>query len=131
MKKPLRESWLRYYVVTPLATMIDSIKEGLAILTIKLVGGWYCEYCHKVHGRRVYKYKLLFTSKSCAAECKGTLSDISNESSKYVCSLGKGQIMEHGWSPDNVTLVDHLQSTLSAIGDVFKGGVICSTDTET
>ena len=95
----------------------------MGALSIKLIGGWYCEYCHKIHGRRVYKYKLLFTSKSCAAECKGHLSDISNESGRYVCSLGKDQIMEHGWSPTNVTIADHLQSAFSAIGDAFKGGM--------
>jgi hypothetical protein len=123
MKKQLKESWLSYYVATPLANMVDSIKEGLAILSIKLRGGWYCEYCHKIHGRRVYKYKLLFTSKSCAAECKGSLSDISNEYGRYVCSLGKDAIVEEGWKPDYITLGDKLQSAISAIGDAFKGGM--------
>ena len=108
MKKPLKESWLRYYVATPLTALVDSIKKCL-------VGGWYCEYCHKIHGRRVYKFKLLFTSKSCTVECKGTLSDISKDLDRYVCSLGKDQIMEHGWSPIPISLSDRLQSALSTV----------------
>lgn len=104
--------------------MVDSIKEGLAILTIKLRGGWYCEYCHKIHGRRVYKYKLMFLSgKDVTVSDKYELIDISDRPDKYVCSLGRGAVLNEGWKPTNITLGDKLHSAFSQIGEAFKGGM--------
>jgi hypothetical protein len=124
MKKPLKESWLSYYVATPLKSVLCSLKECLETTAIKLKGGWYCEYCHKIHCRRVYKYKLIFAANGSTYVAQAaTLRPTHEESSRWVCSLGKDAIVDEGWKPDYVTLGDKLQSAVSALGDTFKGGM--------
>lgn len=132
MKKPLKESWLSYYVAMPLKSALYLLREYLEITMIKLKGGWYCEYCHKTHCRRVYKYKLWFAANGSAYVTQaGTLRPTHEESGRWVCSLGKDAIVDEGWKPDYVSLGDKLQSTFSAIGDAFKRGMCDTYDTDT
>lgn len=120
--------WLTYYVGWPIRDFIDCLVETVEKAWIKLKGGWYCEYCHKIHGRRVYKYKLIFfnNGNDVAISDKYTLMDISNEPGKFVCSLGRDAVLNEGWKPTHITLVDkldQLHSALNQIGKAFKGGM--------
>lgn len=125
MKGPEKVSWLKYYIAQPIKGICDALGECVATAWIKLKGGWYCEYCHKIHGRRVYKYKLMFLSsgKDVAVSDKYELIDISDIPDKYVCSLGRGAVLNEGWKPTNITLGGKLHSAFSQIGEAFKGGM--------
>lgn len=125
MKKPQKVRWLTYYVGWPIRDFIDILVETAEKTWIRLKGGWYCEYCNKIHGRRVYKYKLMFLSsgKDVAVSDKYELMDISDRPDKYVCSLGRDAVLNEGWRPTNITLGDKLHSALSQIGEAFKGGM--------
>lgn len=125
MKKPQKVRWLTYYVVWPIRDFIDILVEIIEKAWIRLKGGWYCEYCHKIHGRRVYKYKLMFLSsgKDIAVSDKYELIDISDRPDKYVCSLGRDAVLNEGWKPTHITLGDKLHSAFSQISEAFKGGM--------
>lgn len=117
MKGPERVSWLKYYIAQPIKVIADALGECVATAWIKLKGGWYCEYCHKVHNRRVYKYNGLDANLGTAA---GTLRDISNEPGRFVCSLGRDAALNEGWKPKNITLGDKVLSDLMTVGKVFN-----------
>lgn len=125
MKGPEKVSWLKYYIAQPIESICNALGECISTVWIKLKGGWYCEYCHKIHGRRVYKYKLMFLSsgKDVAVSDKYELIDISDRPDKYVCSLGRDAVLNEGWKPTNITLGDKLHSAFSQIGEAFKGGM--------
>lgn len=101
MKGPEKVSWLKYYIAQPIESICNALGECISTVWIKLKGGWYCEYCHKIHGRRVYKYKLMFLSsgKDVAVSDKYELIDISDRPDKYVCSLGRDAVLNEGWKP--------------------------------
>lgn len=143
MKKPEKVSWLTYYVGWPIRDFINTLSEAVEKARIKFMGGWYCEYCHKVHGRRVYRYKLLFLNINngvTVSDAHGrrvyryknngvTVSDRheliggSNTSDRYVCSLGRDAILNEDWKPTPPALGVMLQSALNQIGEAFKGGM--------
>lgn len=125
MKKPEKVSWLTYYVGWPIRDFINTLSEAVEKARIKFMGGWYCEYCHKVHGRRVYKYKLIFSNNGddVATSDTYTLMDISNEPGKFVCSLGRDAVLNEDWKPTPPALGDMLQSAFNQIGEALKGGM--------
>lgn len=105
MKGPERVSWLRYYIAQPIISICNALGERLSTLWIKLTGGWYCEYCCKVHNRRVYKYNCLDTNLSTAT---GSLRDISDEPGRFVCSLGRDAVLHEDWKPLNIMIGDKI-----------------------
>lgn len=123
MKGPEKVSWLRYYIIQPVEDFFNIIGDTLATTWIKLKGGWYCDYCGKMHCRRVYKYKLLFYNDGHVetANIAGTLRDISDESGKFVCSLGRDAVLNEGWKPSSITIGDKLQSGLELAVRAFRG----------
>lgn len=125
MKKPEKVSWLTYYVGWPIRDFINTLSEAVETARIKFMGGWYCEYCHKVHGRRVYRYKLLFlnSNKDVTVSDKHELIGGSDTSDRYVCSLGRDAILNEDWKPTPPALGAMLQSALNQIGEAFKGGM--------
>lgn len=133
MKKPEKVSWLTYYVGWPIRDFIDTLGEAVEKAVekarIKFMGGWYCEYCHKVHSRRIYRYKLLFlnSNKDVTVSDKHELIGGGNTDAytydRYVCSLGRDAVLNEGWKPTPPALGDMLQSALSQIGEALKGGM--------
>lgn len=122
MKKPEKVGWLTYYVGWPIRDFIDCLVETIEKAWIKLKGGWYCEYCHKIHGRRVYKYKLHFnTNGEVYTDDVGTLRDISDEPGRFACSLGCDAARDKAWKPDCITAGDKLLTSLERLGNVLKG----------
>lgn len=59
MNGPDRVNWLKYYIAQPIKSICNALGECISTVWIKLKGGWYCEYCGKIHNRRVYKYNFL------------------------------------------------------------------------
>lgn len=102
-QQPESRCWFTYYILDPIVDMCNSVRDLLSTLLIKMKGGWYCEYCHKVHCRRVYKYKILYKSNlgntKVDVSSNGTLRDIADESHRYVCSLGRDDITNGTWTP--------------------------------
>ena len=122
MNKPEKVSWLKYYSAEPLLERADIIHTALEKTWIRLKGGWYCEYCHKVHCRRVYKYKLHFSTNGEVYTADiGTLRDISEEPGRFVCSLGRDVALTKAWKPDCITAGDKLMTSLEQLGNVLKG----------
>lgn len=113
MKGPERVSWLRYYIAQPIISICNALGERASTAWIKLKGGWYCEYCGKVHNRRVCKYNCLDTNLDTAT---GTLRDISDEPGIFVCSLGRDAALHEGWKPKNITLGDKILFDLMTVG---------------
>ena len=105
MNGPEKVSWLRYYIAQPISNICSALGEHISTLYIKLTGGWYCEYCGKVHSRRVYKYNCLDTNLSTAA---GSLRDISDEPGRFVCSLGRDAVFNEDWKPLNIMIGDKI-----------------------
>lgn len=125
MKKPEKVSWLTYYVGWPIRDFINTLSEAVEKARIKFMGGWYCEYCHKVHGRRVYRYKLLFlnSNEGVTVSDEHELIGGSDTSDGYVCSLGRDAVLNEDWKPTPPALGAMLQSALNQIGEAFKGGM--------
>lgn len=100
MRKPITVSWMRYYVLSPLQDMWGTVKDWFGEVHVRLIGGWYCEYCQKVHGRRVLKYKLFFTKDGAEVSKQGTLSEDYRYSDRLTCSLGHDALVEGTWKPE-------------------------------
>lgn len=109
MKGPERVRWLKYYIAKPIESICNALGECIATTWIKLKGGWYCEYCCKVHNRRVYKYNCLDANLGTAT---GSLRDISDEPGRFVCSLGRDAALHEGWKPQSIMLEDKLFSDM-------------------
>ena len=112
MKGPDRVSWLKYYIAQPIKSICDALGECISTVWIKLNGGWYCEYCGKIHNRRVYKYNCLDDNLDTTA---GSLRDISDEPGRFVCSLGRDAALHEGWKPINITLGGKILSDLMTV----------------
>lgn len=117
MKGPKRVSWLRYYIAQPIISICNALGERVSSMRIKLIGGWYCEYCGKVHSRRVYKYNCLNTNLDTAT---GTLRNISDEPGRFVCSLGRDAALNEDWKPQNVTFGDKVLSDIMTAYRAFN-----------
>ena len=117
MKGPERVSWLRYYIAQPIAKIYSALGERLYTIWIKLTGGWYCEYCGKVHSRRVYKYNCLDTNLDTAA---GSLRDISDEPGRFVCSLGRDAVLNEDWKPLNIMIGDKIIYNIKTAWEAFN-----------
>lgn len=117
MNRPERVSWLKYYIAQPIKDIADALGECVATAWIKLKGGWYCEYCHKVHSRRIYKYNCLDAHLDLAA---GSLRDISDEPGRFVCSLGRDAALNEGWKPQNIAIGDKIISDLMTAYRAFN-----------
>ena len=118
-QRPESRCWFAYYIFDPIRDLCYSFVDLLSTLWIKIKGGWYCEYCGKVHSRRVYKYNCLDANLGTAT---GSLRDISDEPGRFVCSLGRDAALHEGWKPQNVTLGDQILSDLMAVGRAFNNG---------
>ena len=122
-QRPESRCWFAYYIFDPIRGMCYSFGDLLSTLWIKMKGGWYCEYCHKVHCRRVYKYQILvmpsLSGNITDVSNSGTLRDIADEPYKYVCSLGRDAITNNTWTLQP-TLDDKLQSAFDQVGSIFK-----------
>lgn len=108
-QRPESRCWFAYYIFDPIRDMCYSFGDLLSTLWIKMKGGWYCEYCGKIHNRRVYKYNCLDAHLDIAA---GTLRDISGEHGRFVCSLGRDAALHEGWKPQSIKLEDKLFSDM-------------------
>ena len=117
MNGPERVSWLKYYIAQPIESICNALGECVSTAWIKLKGGWYCEYCGKIHNRRVYKYNCLDANLDTVT---GSLRDISDEPGRFVCSLGRDAALHEGWKPKNITLGDKILSDLMTVGKVFN-----------
>ena len=117
MKGPERVSWLRYYIARPIISIYNALGERMYTLWIKFTGGWYCEYCCKVHSRRVYKYNCLDTNLDTAT---GTLRDISDEPGRFVCSLGRDAVLHEDWKPLNIMIGDKIIYGIKAAWRTFN-----------
>ena len=104
-QRPESRCWFAYYIFDPIRDMCYSFGDLLSTLWIKIKGGWYCEYCHKVHCRRVYKYNCLDTNLDTAA---GSLRDISDEPGRFVCSLGRDAVLNEDWKPLSIMIGDKI-----------------------
>ncbi len=122
-QRPDSRSWFAYYILDPIMDICNSVRDVLSTLCIKMKGGWCCEYCHKVHCRRVYKYKILYKPSlggtNVDVSNNGTLRSIADEPHRYVCSLGRDAITNNTWTPQP-TFGDKIQSTFDQIGNIFK-----------
>lgn len=117
MNGPERVSWLKYYIAQPIKSICNALGECVATAWIKLKGGWYCEYCYKVHSRRIYKYNCLDAHLDTAA---GSLRDISDEPGRFVCSLGRDAALNEGWKPQNIAIGDKIISDLMTAYRAFN-----------
>ena len=108
MQKPITVSWMRYYVLSPLQDMWGTVKDWFGEVHVRLIGGWYCEYCQKIHGRRVLKYMLHFTKDGVEVPDTGSLSNDFKYHDRFVCSLGHDAITEGVWKPERPTLAQAL-----------------------
>ena len=90
---------MRYYVLDSLDSIWSNIKDCFGELRIKCIGGWYCEYCQKIHGRRVLKYKLIMVDKDSIIFSNGTLSNDFKYCDRLVCSLGRDAGKAGEWAP--------------------------------
>ena len=116
-QRPESRSWFTYYMLDPIMDICNSVRDLLSTLWIKMKGGWYCEYCGKIHNRRIYKYNCLDANLDTAT---GTLRDISDEPGRFVCSLGRDAALHEDWKPQNVTLGDQILSDLMAVCRAFN-----------
>lgn len=123
MKGPEKVRWLKYYIAQPVEGLFSRLDETISTAWIKLKGGWYCEYCGKIHCRRAYKYKLVFYDDDSVgiSNTAGTLRDTSDESGRFVCSLGRDAVLNEGWKPQSITLGDKIQSSFELAGKAFGG----------
>lgn len=119
MKGLKRVSWPKYYIAQPISNICSALGECVATTWIKLKGGWYCEYCGKVHSRRVYKYNCLDTNLSTAT---GSLRDISDEPGRFVCSLGRDAVLNEDWEPLNIMIGDKIIYNIKAAREAFNNG---------
>lgn len=98
--KPDKVPWFGMYIADPLQGVWYAVTRRVTTLYHKLIGAWYCEYCHKYHGRRVYKYKILRTNiDEIRCGCGSTepvepktVMGMSFGMHRYVCSLGADAI---------------------------------------
>ena len=105
MNRPEKVSWLKYYIAQPIKGLCEALNERISTLRIKLKGGWYCEYCGKIHNRRIYKYNCLDANLDTVT---GTLRDISDEPGRFVCSLGRDAVFNEDWKPQNIMIGDKI-----------------------
>ena len=96
MNGPKRVSWLEYYIARPIESIHSVLGGYVSTIWIKLKGGWYCEYCHKIHSRRVYKYSYIDARLGSVA---GPLRGNCKKSDKLVCSLGRDAVLHESWKP--------------------------------
>lgn len=100
MNKPRKVSWLCYYIATPLRSILHKVR-----------GDWYCEYCQAYHGRRTYKYPLLFLAGKVSVHTKSTLKPAECRD-RCVCSQGKKALLTGQWLPEHSRLATHRQVPL-------------------
>lgn len=104
-QKPYKHSVANYYVVSPVRNLTYFIKR-------RILGRWYCQYCHKYHGRRVDAYPL-YTCHSISMHLPPVMVRATNDplsskgksltnNCKCVCSLGAAAIKEDNWQPDYI-----------------------------
>lgn len=103
MNDPKSVSWLNFYIARPIKNIRNVLGKRISTIWIKLKGGWYCAYCHKVHSRRVYKYSYIDTRLGIVT---GPLHGTCNEHDKLVCSLGRDAALHESWRPLNNKLGD-------------------------
>lgn len=122
-QRPKSRCWFAYYILDPIVDTYNSIRDLLSTLWIKMKGGWYCEYCSKVHCRRVYKYQILYKPNlggtNVDVNNNGTLRNIADEPHRYVCSLGRDAITNNTWTPQ-LTFGNKIQAAFEQIGEVLE-----------
>lgn len=125
MKKPLTVSWMRYYVLDPIESAWDAVRDFFGELHVKIIGGWYCEYCQKIHGRRVLRYKLFFTKDSAEVSSTGTLGNDFKYLDRLTCSLGRDALADGTWKPERPTLahaLNQLTNSCDRLSSALQGG---------
>lgn len=105
-KKPTSISWLRFYVLAPVSSAWESIRDFFVSAWVAVSGGWWCEYCHTYHSRRVLKWQLIFTKEGIKLSDTGTLRNDFKYCDRLVCSLGRDACQDEGWTPEAPTLGD-------------------------
>ena len=118
-QRPESRSWFTYYMLDPIMDICNSVRDLLSTFWIKMKGGWYCEYCGKVHNRRVYKYDCLDTNLDTAT---GSLRDISDEPGRFVCSLGRDAVFNEDWKPQNIMIGDKIIYDIKTVGRASNNG---------
>ena len=119
---PLSSAFWRYYVSKHLR---PRIKCWLREMRFRLFGGWYCEYCGKIHNDNTFKFKLLpvYESSSAAVSDAGSLSKEYDPLDRFACSLGRDVYKAGKWEPtyrwpNLLDLLEHVSSN----PDVLAGG---------
>ena len=118
---PFGESPWQYFVVRPLRNAWEHVKDWFGEQRIRLIGGWYCEYCGKIHGRRIYKFELFFNKDGASASDTGTMSDNFEVSDRFVCSLGCDALRAGTWVPEKPTLTWCMNKCAQSLGHTLEG----------
>jgi hypothetical protein len=126
-KKPIAVSWMRFYVLTPVQSAWERVSDFFTEAWVAVTGGWWCEYCHKYHCRRVLKFKLTFTKEGVQLPDTGTLRNDFKYCDRLVCSLGRDAVSGNTWAPDNPTLGDLFNQMDDSVNKFLGsfGGVSC------
>lgn len=132
-RKPATCSWFRFYVYNPVRSLCCTLGDLIVDAWNVCRGDWYCEYCDKMHGRRVYKHPLTILSDgsvavSEAGTCEATKLTNAATGQPYgdsapprlVCSIGKEEILHNGWRPCDISVSERLQSVADTICKIFR-----------
>ena len=84
-QKPTKDPFIKYYIVWPIQSRVETITNYFKRKWRKLTGAWWCDYCEAYHGRRVHKFicKLSFQEKVANSLVGKSLEN------KNMCSLWK------------------------------------------
>ena len=83
--KPETTPFFRYYFIDPIQDFGWELQDALVGLWHWFTDAWYCDYCHKYHGRRVAKFTITQApvQKIVNAIVGQPIEDL------HVCSLGR------------------------------------------
>lgn len=83
--KPESTPFFRYYFIDPIQDFVWELQDALVGFWRWFTDAWYCDYCHKYHGRRVAKFTIA------QAPAQKIVNAIVGQSIEdlHVCSLGR------------------------------------------
>ena len=83
--KPETTPFFRYYLIDPIQDFVWELQDALVGFWHWFTDAWYCDYCHKYHGRRVAKFTIT------QAPAQKIVNAIVGQSIEdlHVCSLGR------------------------------------------
>ena len=96
---PYKDSFIRFYVLRPIARLVLAIASLLVSFWHAVTGAWYCDYCQKWHGRRVHKRIMRPVTVFAVGETT-------------CCSKGIRMIRVGLWTPPQRTIFDNLADAM-------------------